>query len=54
MPKRDRLEISSYPYNTLNGGKWLKKALDPADTDVDVVGFPDTETVPRVDRKSVV
>lgn len=48
MSKRDRGEMSSYPYSTLNGGKWLKKALDPADIDVDVVGFPDTETVPRV------
>lgn len=49
MSKRIREESSSsYPYSTLNGGKWLKKALDPADVDVDVVGFPDTETVPRV------
>ena len=49
MSKRVRtLEtLGSLPYTTVDGGKWLKKALDPADIDVEVSGLPDTTTSPR-------
>lgn len=46
MPKR-KLPISSIPYSTNDGGRWLKKALDPADVDVDIIGMPDTATNSR-------
>lgn len=48
MSKRVRtLEtLGSLPYTTIDGGKWLKKALDPADIDVEVSGLPDTTTNP--------
>lgn len=48
MSKRTRtLEtLGSLPYTTIDGGKWLKKALDPADIDVEVNGLPDTTTNP--------
>lgn len=35
------------PYNTIDGGMWLKKALDPADIDTQVAGLPDINTNPR-------
>lgn len=49
MSKRTRtLEtLGSLPYTTIDGGKWLKKALDPADIDVEIGGLPDTTTNPR-------
>ena len=48
MAKRVRtLEtLGSLPYTTIDGGKWLKKALDPADIDVEINGVPDTTTNP--------
>ena len=48
MSKRVRtLEtLGSLPYTTIDGGKWLKKALDPADIDVEINGLPDTTTNP--------
>ena len=53
MPKRKRISQSvvstnsSFPYSTNMGGRWLKKALDPADTDTDILGMPDTATNAR-------
>lgn len=49
MSKRTRtLEtLGSLPYTTVEGGKWLKKALDPADLDVEISGLPDSTTNPR-------
>lgn len=49
MSKRTRtLEtLASLPYSTVEGGKWLKKALDPADIEVEISGLPDTTTNPR-------
>lgn len=49
MSKRVRtLEtLGSLPYTTVDGGKWLKKALDPVDLDVEVQGLPDTSTNAR-------
>ena len=49
MAKRVRtLEtLASLPYTTIDGGKWLKKALDPADIDTEVNGLPDTTTNQR-------
>lgn len=32
------------PYETVDGGKWLGKALDPVNVSNDVVGMPDTTT----------
>ena len=32
------------PYETVDGGKWLGKALDPVNVMNDVVGMPDTTT----------
>lgn len=48
MSKRRTLEsLGNLPYTTIDGGRWLKKALDPADIDVDVAGLPDINTNPR-------
>ena len=49
MSKRSRtLEtLGSLPYTTIEGGKWLRKALDPADLDVEISGLPDSTTNPR-------
>lgn len=47
MSKRKLSYISSIPYSTNSGGRWLRKALDPADIDVDIMGMPDTATNPR-------
>lgn len=46
MSKRSLASVN-LPYSTNDGGKWLKKILDPADIDVEVVGMPDTQTNPR-------
>ena len=32
------------PYNTVEGGKWLSKALDPSSIRTDVGGLPDTNS----------
>lgn len=45
--KRSFNNISDFPYNTNDGGAWLRKALDPAELAVEVVGMPDTNTNPR-------
>lgn len=46
--KRARLSsLANIPYNTNDGGAWLKKALDPAELNVDVIGMPDANTNPR-------
>lgn len=49
MTKRLRtLEtLGNLPYTTIDGGRWLKKALDPADIDVEIAGLPDTTTNAR-------
>ena len=56
MPKRSRgveqvkvvpPSLSSLPYSTVEGGKWLKKALDPVDTMTEVAGLPDINTNQR-------
>lgn len=47
MSKRKISYISNIPYSTNDGGRWLRKALDPADTDVDIIGMPDTATNSR-------
>lgn len=49
MSKRARVleTLGNLPYTTIDGGRWLKKALDPADIDVEVAGLPDTNTNPR-------
>lgn len=49
MSKRARVleALGNLPYTTNDGGKWLKKALDPADIDVEVTGMPDTCTNAR-------
>lgn len=50
MSKRTRTlaALGDLPYSTIEGGKWLKKALDPVDIDTEVSGLPDTATNPRV------
>lgn len=45
--KRSFSNISDFPYNTNDGGAWLRKALDPAELAVEVVGMPDTATNAR-------
>lgn len=47
MSKRKLSYISNIPYSTNDGGRWLRKALDPADVDVDLQGMPDTTTNAR-------
>lgn len=51
MPKRRKISSSAIslntPYSSNNGGRWLKKALDPADIDVELMGMPDTATNAR-------
>ena len=48
MSKRKYSAISSgLPYSTNDGGRWLRKALDPADVDVDIIGMPDCTTNAR-------
>lgn len=49
MSKRARVleTLGNLPYSSIDGGRWLKKALDPADIDVEVAGLPDTTTNPR-------
>lgn len=52
MPKRRKISSSgaitvNTPYSSNNGGRWLKKALDPADIDVELMGMPDTATNAR-------
>lgn len=45
--KRSFNNISDFPYYTNDGGAWLRKALDPAELAVEVIGMPDTNTNPR-------
>lgn len=45
--KRSFSNISDFPYNTNDGGAWLRKALDPAELAVEVIGMPDTNTNAR-------
>lgn len=49
MTKRIRTlaNLGDLPYTTIEGGKWLKKALDPADIETEIGGIPDTATNPR-------
>lgn len=49
MTKRVRtlVNLGDLPYTTVEGGKWLKKALDPADIETEIGGIPDTATNPR-------
>lgn len=47
MKRKLAQSVSSLPFATNDGGAWLKKALDPAELGVDVVGMPDTNTNPR-------
>lgn len=49
MSKRARTleSLANLPYTTIDGGRWLKKALDPADIDVEISGLPDINTNPR-------
>ena len=45
--KRSFSNISDFQYNTNDGGAWLRKALDPAELAVEVIGMPDTNTNAR-------
>lgn len=39
--------LSTLPYSTIEGGRWLKKALDPVDINTDIAGLPDINTNQR-------
>lgn len=42
-----RPSLASLPYSTLDGGRWLKKALDPVDINTEIIGLPDINTNQR-------
>ena len=42
-----RPSLASLPYSTIDGGRWLKKALDPVDINTEVSGLPDINTNQR-------
>lgn len=39
--------LANLPYSTLDGGRWLKKALDPVDVNTEILGLPDINTNQR-------